>query len=392
MEESTLNASAAAATQGLGAEPSASGAALEPRPNPWIDRISPYQGGEGHIDGFDRIVKLSSNENPLGPSPRAIEAFRRSADTLAVYPDGAAEGLRGALAHVNGIDPDRVVCGAGSDEIISLLCYAFCGPGDQVIHSAHGFAMYRISTLAAGAEPVSVPEVDLRADPAAIAKAVNRRTKIIFLANPNNPTGTYLTSEELRTFIETIPPRVLIVLDGAYAEYMRVDDYEDGFALVDAYPNVVTTRTFSKIHGLASLRLGWGYGSSVVVSALNRLRGPFNVSAPALAAGEAAVYDTGYVSACAIQNEVWRDWLTKELRSVGVEVPNSFGNFILPHFPSVGALTAASADTFLRTRGIIARKMGGYGLPDYLRISIGNSNDCVQVAAALKEFAEEAQG
>ena len=357
-----------------------------PTAKPWVLDIAAYVAGEGSGASGQRLVKLSSNENPLGPSPRATDAFRQSADHLGLYPDGAAAGLRGAIASVHEIDPDRIVCGAGSDELIALLCQAYCASGDEVLHSAHGFAMYAISARAAGAAPVAAPERALTADPEALLAAITDKTRIIFLANPNNPTGTYLDRAALTAFADAIPSSTLLVLDGAYAEYMRADDYECGLKLAETRANVVTTRTFSKIHGLAALRVGWLYGPPSVVDAVHRVRGPFNVSAPALAAAEAAVRDVHYAGACAIQNEVWRDWLTKELRRIGLETPDSHANFVLPRFAANGPNSAAAADAFLRTRGYVVRRMESYGLPDRLRITVGASNDMVGVAAALSAF------
>lgn len=356
----------------------------------WIYDIDAYQGGQSKLAGVDHVLKLSSNENPMGPSPRALEAFRRAADQLGAYPDGSATQLREALAGAHGLDADRIVCGAGSDELISLICQCFAGPGDEVIHTARGFAMYRISALAAGATPVAAAERGLTADPEALSRAVTPRTRVLFLANPNNPTGTYLNRDALTALADALPSHVLLVIDGAYAEYMRRADFDDGFALATERPNVAVTRTFSKIHGLAALRLGWMYGAPTVVDPINRVRGPFNVSAPALAAGAAAVADVAFVDACAIQNEVWRDWLTKELRSLGIETEESFGNFVLPRFGERGPTSAAAADGFLRSRGIIVRRMESYGMPDRLRITVGSSSDNVAVAKALHGFLDAA--
>lgn len=378
-------ATAVQAVRSLGATASSEQMST-PVPNPWVSEIAPYKGGEGKLDNGMRVLKLSSNENPMGASPRAVEAFRRHADRLGVYPDGSAAALRGAIASVHDIDADRIVCGAGSDEIIGLLCQAFCAPGDEIVHTQYAFAMYRIYALAVGAVPVSAPEQNLHADVDAILACVTAKTKIVFVANPNNPTGTYLPETEIRRLADRLPTNVLLVVDGAYAEYMRADDYEDGFALVEAYPNVVATRTFSKIHGLAALRLGYAYAPAVVVDALNRIRGPFNVNAPALAAGEAAVQDKSYAEACAIQNEVWRDWLAKELRNLGVAVPDGHANFVLPEFGETGQHSAAAADAFLRSSGVIARRMESYGLPGHLRITVGSSSDNVVVARAVAEF------
>ncbi|MEL6979331.1 MAG: histidinol-phosphate transaminase [Pseudomonadota bacterium] len=361
-------------------------------PKAWFDEIAAYQGGESALPGVDRVLKLSSNENPLGPSSRAVEAYRRAADKLAVYPEGSARILREAVAAANGIDPDRIVCGAGSDELISLLCQVLCGPGDEVIHTEHAFAMYRIAAQATGATPVAVPETDITADPRAILKAVTPRTKIVFLANPNNPTGTYLPRQALTELVEDLPRSVLLVIDGAYAEYMRRPDYEAGFALAERAGNVAVTRTFSKIYGLAALRLGWVYAPAPLVEALNKARGPFNVSGPALAAGEAAVKDADYVQTCAIQNEVWRDWMIKELRDMGVSTPEGFANFVLPEFGAHGPASAAAVDGYLRAQGVIVRRLEGYGLPGHLRITVGSAADNVAVVQALRDFVEGGGG
>ncbi len=357
-----------------------------PTPNPWLAEIAPYQGGGSKAPGVDRVLKLSANENPMGPSPRAADAFRRAGDRLGSYPDGSAAGLRGAIASVHDIHPDRIVCGSGSDELIALLCQAYLAPGDEAVHSQYGFAMYRISTLAAGGRPVVAPEAGLKTDVDALLDAVTDRTRLVFLANPNNPTGSYLERAEVTRLLNALPERVLLVLDGAYAEYMREPTYCDGLRLVDSRPNLVVTRTFSKIHGLAALRLGWCYGPAAVADALNRVRGPFNVSAAALAAGEAAIRDVDYAEACAIQNEVWREWLSKELRQAGVVTPPSWGNFVLPEFGESGPTSASAADAFLRSRGIVVRRMDGYGLPSRLRITVGASSDNVAVARAIAEF------
>ena len=357
-----------------------------PTPNSWLGDLHPYIGGESALEGGVRVVKLSSNENPMGPSPRAIDAFRRCADSLHIYPDGGAARLRAAIASVHGISPDRIVCGAGSDELISLLCQAYCAPGDEVLHTAHAFAMYRISAMALGAKPVAAPEKELTADVDALLARVTPRTKLLFLANPSNPTGSYLNRDAMIRLLSRLPGNVLLVLDEAYAEYMRSEDYESGLKMVDAYPNVVATRTFSKIHGLAALRLGWAYCPAGVAEALNKVRGPFNVSAPALAAGEAAIQDVDYAEACAIQNEVWRDWLLKQLRSAGVACPPAWANFVLPYFGETGAASAPAADAFLRSRGVIARRMDSYGLGGHLRITVGASADNVLVARAIADF------
>lgn len=356
-----------------------------PSPRPSVLRISAYQGGQSG-DASQRAIKLSANENPIGPSPLAVDAYRRAADRLGVYPDGAAAALRDAIAAAHALDPTRIVCGSGSDELISLICAAFAGPGAEVLHTSHAFAMYRISALASGAEPVAVRENGLTADVNAILSAVTPRTRVVFLANPNNPTGTYLPATEIERLATALPPDVLLVLDGAYAEYMRVPDYADGLSLVDAFRNVVSTRTFSKIHGLAALRLGWMYAPEPIVDAINRVRGPFNVSSPALLAGVAAVSDIDYVQSCMLQNEVWRDWLTKRLNELGAPTPPSFGNFVLPEFGETGPCSAAAVDSFLRTQGLFVRRMESYGLPGHLRITVGAATQCDALIDALSDF------
>jgi histidinol-phosphate aminotransferase len=344
--------------------------------------ISPYVGGESTAPGANRVFKLSSNENPLGPSPQAFDAYLETVKGLALYPDGGHLGLRQAIAGVHGLEAERIVCGAGSDELIALLCKAYAGDGDEVLYSQHGFLMYKLSALAAGATPVTAPECDLTADVDALIGRLNDRTRLVFLANPNNPTGTMIDGASLARLADALPPRALLVVDAAYAEYVRVPGHDGGMALVRGRDNVVMTRTFSKIHGLAALRLGWAYAPAHVIDVLNRVRGPFNVTAPALAAGEAAIADVEYVEHCAVTNEVWRDWLTKEVRAAGFDVTPSQGNFILV---DTGG-RAPEADAHLKSRGLIVRRMDGYGLPGHLRISIGNEEACRAVAEGMHSF------
>ncbi|MFO7854083.1 MAG: histidinol-phosphate transaminase [Paracoccaceae bacterium] len=361
--------------------------APRPIPQPGILDIAPYVGGESKVAGANRVIKLSSNENPLGPSPRAREAFAAAAGGLAVYPDGGHAALRRAIAETHGLDPARIFCGNGSDELLALLCQAYAGPGDEVVHSAHGFALYAINALAVGATPVAAPERALTTDVDAVLAACTDRTRIVFVANPNNPTGTWIDRDALSRLAEGVPPRALLVIDGAYAEYVRAETYEPGAALAERYPNVVMTRTFSKIHGLAALRLGWMVAPDHVVDALNRFRPPFNVNAPALAAGEAAIRDRDWVERCAVLNEVWRDWLAKRLAAAGAPCLPSEGNFLLADF---GEGRAEKADAFLKARGIIARRTASYGLPGHLRITVGDEAACRAVAEAVDAFAASA--
>ncbi|TVQ56486.1 MAG: histidinol-phosphate transaminase [Rhodobacteraceae bacterium] len=355
-------------------------------PQPGVMGIAPYVGGEAGAPGANRAIKLSANENPFGPSPAAVEAYRAAAGDLALYPDGGATELRRAIAAVHGLEAERIVCGAGSDEIISLLCQTYAGPGDEVVHSRHGFLMYAISARAAGATPVAAPEHDLSADVDAMLAACTERTRLVFLANPNNPTGTLIAGAEVARLAAGIPERALLVLDSAYAEYVDEPGYDPGAALVAAHDNVVMTRTFSKIHGLAALRLGWAYAPGHVVDALNRVRGPFNVSAPALAAGAAAVADGEHVARSAAANAAWRGWLAARLARAGVPCTASHGNFLLARFGEEGPASAPEADAWLKTRGLIVRRMEGYGLPGWLRISIGDEAACRAVAEAVDGF------
>ena len=279
-----------------------------------------------------------------------------------------------------------MTCGSGSDELISLLCAAYAAPGDETVVSTHAFAMYRISTLAVGARPVTAADNGLAADIEALAASITDKTRILFLANPNNPTGALVSTAEIQALVDAVPSRVMIVLDAAYAEYMRDNDYESGFRFVETTPNVVVLRTFSKIYGLAALRVGWAFAHPNVIDALNRVRGPFNVNAPGQAAAEAAVRDQEYVAYCALQNEVWRDWLAKKLDAAGATSPRTHCNFVLPHFGVDGPRSAAAADAYLKTRGLIARRLENYGMPGHLRITVGAPDDCLAVANAVAEF------
>jgi histidinol-phosphate aminotransferase len=356
-----------------------------PIPRPGVLAIQPYVPGKSSAPGVARIHKLSSNETPLGPSPKAIAAYKSVASHLQDYPDGAARKLREAIGRAFGLDPARIVCGAGSDDLLNLLARAYLADGDEAIHTTHGFLVYPIATLGAGATPVVAAEKNHTADVDPILSAVTERTRIVFLANPNNPTGTYVPFDEVKRLHRGLPPRALLVLDAAYAEYVRRNDYESGIELVATSENVVMCRTFSKVHGLAALRLGWMYGPAHVVDAVNRIRGPFNVNSAAIAAGIAAIEDVGHVERSTEHNEKWLIWLTEEIGKLGLEVTPSVANFVLIHFPHTGA-TAAEADKFLSTRGLILRQVGAYGLPHALRMSVGTEEANRLVVAALAEF------
>jgi histidinol-phosphate aminotransferase len=357
-----------------------------PVPNAGILDIEAYVPGESAVPGGLTPIKLSSNESPLGASPKAIAAYQAAAASLERYPDGSANALRQAIGRTFGLNPDRIVCGTGSDELLNLLAHAYLGPGDEAIFTEHGFLVYRIVTQGNGAIPVVAPEKDLRTDVDAILARVTPRTKIVFVANPNNPTGTYLPFDEIRRMRQALPGHVLLVLDAAYAEYVKRNDYEAGIELVATTENTVMTRTFSKIYGLAALRLGWVYCPAGIAEVLNRIRGPFNVTAPAIAAGVAAIADRAHIDAAVAHNEKWLPWLTAEIEKIGLTVTPSVGNFILVHFPRDAQRTADAADAFLKSRAIILRKMGGYGLPGALRLTIGTEAENRAALAALSEF------
>jgi len=357
-----------------------------PQPRSGVLDIAPYVPGKSSAPGVAKIFKLSSNETPLGPSPKAIEAYRAWADHLEDYPDGSASELREAIGAAFGLDPARIVCGAGSDDLLNLIARAFLADGDEAIHTTHGFLVYPIATMGTGAKPVVAPETDYTANVDAILKAVTPRTKVVFLANPNNPTGTYIPFDEVKRLHRGLPAHVLLVLDAAYAEYVERNDYESGLELVATSENVVMCRTFSKIHGLAALRLGWMVGPAHIVDAINRIRGPFNVNAPAIAAGVAAMRDTGHVERSRAHNTQWLGWLSAEISKLGLKVTPSVANFVLIHFPDTPGKTAKDADAFLTKRGLILRAVGAYKLPNALRMSVGTEEANRLVVAALKEF------
>ncbi|MDE0307073.1 MAG: histidinol-phosphate transaminase [Albidovulum sp.] len=352
------------------------------KPQPGILGIEAYEAGESSIAGREAVLKLSSNENPYGPSQKAIDAYLAAASKLSRYPDSHHGSLRNAIAEVYGLLPDKLVCGAGSDEVIALLCQAYAGEGDEIIHTEHGFLMYPILAKAVGATPVQVRERNRRTDPESILEACGPDTRIVLIANPNNPTGTMISSDEARELADSLPEGVLLVLDGAYVEY--ADGYDGGASLVESCANVVMTRTFSKIYGLAALRIGYAYGPEDLIAAMDRIREPFNVGAPSLAAAEAAVRDTEHARRCRELNARWRRWLSERLEECGIPSDPSSANFILARFADPE--TVSRCDSFLRSRGILVRRMEKYNLPKCLRISIGDEAGCRSLASALNEF------
>ncbi|MEX0583633.1 MAG: histidinol-phosphate transaminase, partial [Sneathiella sp.] len=332
-----------------------------PVPQLGIMTISPYVGGKSRAGENQKVTKLSSNESPLGPSPKAIAAIETVLAEGHRYPDGGSRLLTEAIAKVHDIDPARIVCGNGSDELISLLSTAYVGPGDEVLFPEHGFLMYAISATVAGATPVKAPEVERTADVDNLLAAVTDRTKVVFLANPNNPTGTYLAYSEVQRLREELREDILLVLDAAYAEYVSRDDYRAGVEMVEAHDNVVMTRTFSKIYGLAAVRLGWAYCPPAIVDVLNRVRGPFNVNALAQAGGVEAVRDQAHIEKARQHNDKWLPILTQSFRGMGLGVTPSVGNFVLLDFDGSGK-SAADAEAALAEQGLLLRAVAGYGL------------------------------
>jgi histidinol-phosphate aminotransferase len=363
-------------------------AATRPMPRAGVLDIEAYVPGKSAAPaGLAKVHKLSSNETPIGASPRAKKAYSALAETLELYPDGSSTALRAAIGQRYGLDPARILCGAGSDELLSLVTNAYMGPGDEGLYSEYGFLVYRIAILAAGGKPVVAKERDFTADVDAMLAAVTPRTRIVYLANPNNPTGTYLPFDEVKRLHAGLPASTLLVLDAAYAEYVRRNDYASGLELVATSENVVMTRTFSKIHGLAALRLGWMYGPAHVVDAVNRIRGPFNVSASSIAAGVEAIGDQGHMELAIAHNDRWLPEMTEALGRMGLKVTPSVGNFVLVHFPQDDpARSAKAADAFLTSQGIILRAMGAYGMPHALRLTIGSEEANRAVLTALAAF------
>jgi histidinol-phosphate aminotransferase len=357
-----------------------------PKPKPRILEIEPYVGGLSNIRGQRSVIKLSSNEAALGPSPKAVEAYRMYDSNLSRYPDGSARELRITIGNLNNIDPDKIVCGAGSDELLQLLCRAYSGPGDEVLFTEHGFLVYRLAALAVGATPIAVPETDLCADVDKILSSISRSTRIIFLANPNNPTGSYLSRAELRRLWEGLPEDVLLVIDAAYSEFVEEEDYDSGLELVEQAANIVVTRTFSKAYALASLRVGWCYSSVEIINVINRIRGPFNVTGPGMHAAIEALLDKNHLSSAIDHNSKWLKDLPKNISGSGIICLPSVANFVLLRFPSSSEKNALAAEKFLNSRGIILRNLESYGLPDYLRLTLGLDHEMEFVISNLNEF------
>ena len=360
--------------------------AARPVPKPGILDIQPYVGGKAMVDGFAEPLKLSSNENPMGCSPKAQAAFTASAGKLNIYPDGKASGLRAAVAAEFALEPERLIFGCGSDEIFTLLAQTYCEPGDNVVQGEYGFLAYRIAGRAAQAQVRFAKEPGVRMDVDHMLAEVDDRTRIVFLANPANPTGSWLAASEIERLHSGLPGQCILVLDGAYAEFADDPNYADGLALARRSENIVVTRTFSKIHGLAALRVGWAYAPLAMIDAMERIRAPFNVNLPAQAAAVVALADHEFVEQSRALVLKWRPWMTQQLGGIGLDVAPSQGNFVLARFPDTPGRTAAEGEAFLASRGILVRGLAGYGLPGYLRITIGLEDQNRAVVDALTDF------
>lgn len=356
-------------------------------PQPGIMNIALYQGGAAHVDGVADVVKLSANENPFGPSPKATDALRLAGVDMHRYPATDHAGLRKAIAEIHGLEVENIICGVGSDEVLQFIAQCFAGPGDEVIYTEHGFSMYPILAHAVGATPVKVDETDRTVDVDKILAACTDKTKLVFIANPGNPTGTMIPMSECKRLAENLPEGIILVLDGAYAEF--VDGYDGGAGMVESRDNVIMTRTFSKIYGLGGLRVGWGYAPLEIINVLNRVRQPFNLNNLQMQVAEAALRDREYLEKCRSENDRMRSWLIEALAGHGVPADTSYTNFILARFAD--EKEANAADLYLKSQGLIVRKVGGYGLPHCLRITIGDEPACRRVAHAIGQFKEGAR-
>ena len=352
----------------------------QPQPQPYLVDLDTYLPGK-RGDGSRSVIKLSSNENPNGPSTLALDAYTSAARQLHRYPEDGALALREGLAAKHGFAPDQIICGAGSDDVIRMLCHTYAGVGDEVLYSQYGFAMYRIYAQQHGAIAIAAPEKDLRTDVNALLGCVSRKTKLVFLANPNNPTGSYLTRTELHDLRARLREDIILVLDGAYAEYMTAEDYTDGRELVET-SNTVIIRTFSKAYGLSTLRIGWGYGPKQIIDMLYKTRSPFNITQPSLDAAIAALHDDDYLQWHIAENNRERVKLEKAMAAMGLKTYPAHANFIVVNFGE----KAAEVNAFLKDKGIIVREIANYGLPECLRISIGTPQENATFLAVLQEW------
>ena len=356
-------------------------------PKPWITAIAPYVPGRSTTDDGRKVAKLSSNENSLGTGAAARDAFLAAASSLNYYPDAAATELRETIAAKYGLDPARVIHGTGSDELLHLAAGAFAGPGDEVLFVRYGFSAYPIAARRVGATPVEAPDRDYATDVDALLAHVTPKTRVLFLANPNNPTGTYASKADLARLYAGLPNDCLLVVDHAYAEYLDAADDDGAFVLAREAPNVLVTRTFSKIYGLAAARVGWAYGPAPVIDAMQRIRAPFNIATAGQEAAVAALGDDAFVEKSRAHNAQWRNWFANEIAALGnagVRAVPSKANFLLVLFE--GAVTAETAYRRLMEKGYIVRWLPGQGLAHGLRMTIGTEEETRGLAAALREI------
>jgi len=361
--------------------------ASTPLPKPGLMDIHAYVPGKSKVEGIAEPMKLSANENALGSSPKAREAYAQAIQHLHMYPDPSAAIVRKAIAERFKLEPERLIFGCGSDEVFQVLNQAYLEPGDNIVQGAHGFAAFAIGAKACQAEVRMAPEPNYRIDVDEMLACVNERTRLVFLANPGNPTGTWIPFSEVRRLHEGLPPSVVLVLDGAYGEFALDPAFDDGLELARRSSNIVVTHTFSKLHGLAGLRIGWGYAPNEIVAAYDRIRPPFNTSIPAQLAAVAALGDEEFQQASIALTEQWRPWLAQQLGGLGLEaVGPSAANFVLVGFPKVPGRTAIEAEAYLASRGYLVRGVSNYGLPDHLRITIGLDEHNRAVIDALADF------
>jgi histidinol-phosphate aminotransferase len=353
-------------------------------PKPGVMEIDAYVPGRSEAKGAARVFKLSSNESPFGPSPKAIAAYEAAEPVLGMYPEGSARILREAIAAHYGLASDRIVCGNGSDEILTLLANCYVRPKDEVMFSAHAFSLYKIVTLANSGVPVEIPTPDLKLDVGDLIARVGPKTRLVYIANPNNPTASYVSVSDMRRLHAALPDSALLVIDAAYSEYVKRNDFEAGIELVSTSANVVMTRTFSKVYGLAGLRVGWAYCPKLVADVLHRVRAPFNVNIAAQKAAVAALGDRSHIENSLQHNETWRAWLIEEIRALGLRLDDSVANFVLIHFP--GEERAAAADRYLMAKGVIMRGCASYDLPQCLRLTVGGEEANRTAVQALRDF------
>jgi len=366
-------------------------AVMERRPaiKPWIEGIHAYVPGAGKSADGRPLVRLSANENPLGTSEQALAAMHAEAAQPSRYPDPDATALRAAIGALHGVDPARIVCGTGSDELLNIAAQAFAGPGDEVLFSRYSFAVYDIAARRCGASPVEAPDRDYAIDVDALLAALSERTRVVFLANPNNPTGTFLPREEVARLHAGLPPEVLLVDDQAYAEYLAPGEDDGGLALAARHANVLVTRTFSKIYGFAGERIGWATGSPHLIDALNRIRGPFNVTSHGQAGALAALGDQDFVVRSRDHNAQVRARFADAMTALGnhgIRPIPSEANFVLVLFE--GALVAEAAQDGLVDAGYAVRRLAGQGLGHTLRITVGTAQQMAEIAAVIRRMAE----